>query len=159
MTTHDDDEIMLILTEVERRVGSFANGQRAKTINAIHENADGVLALAQRIANNPAARVKLAVFITSIDRGEHRLTIAPPPTDTPPPPPRRHTAPQPLTLEQIAYNQRVATLMRRTLALGATDLVREAQAGLTGHAALDAAEACLNELEQPLPGEPIEINP
>jgi hypothetical protein len=156
MTTHDDDEIQLILSEIERRVGSFANGQREKTINAICENADGVLALANRIAANPAALNKVAVFVTSIDRGEHRLAVAPTPADTPPPPPRRSPAPQPLTLEQVERNRRLGPIMRRTHALGATREVEAAMHGLTGHAALDAAEARLDELEAPLPGEPVD---
>lgn len=148
MTTHDDDEIMLILTEVERLVGSFANGQREKTINAIRDNADGVLSLATRIAKNPATRNPIAVLVTSIDRGEHRLAAAPTPTTPAPTEPRRSTTPPPLTLEQLAYNRRVAGLMRRTRALSATVEVGRAQQGLSGHAALDAAEARLDELEQ-----------
>lgn len=155
MTTHDDDEIMLILSQVERLVGSFANGQREKTISAIRDNPDGVLALATRLAANPTVKNTVAVFVTSIDRGEHRLHAAP----TPPPPTaarRVHsTTPPPLTLEQVERNRRIAVLARRTNALRATDAVRQAVGNLTGFAALDAAEACLDQLE----AEPDPVHP
>lgn len=155
MKTFDDDEIDLILSEVERIVGSLANGQREQLVAAIRDNADGVLALAKRIAAKPNVRSPIAVLVTSISRGEHKLAAAPP---TPPTAARRHTPPvakPELTLEQVTRNRRLAPLMLRIVRLRATDQVREALASRpAGEDELDAMERIVDELEATIPGEP-----
>lgn len=161
VTTYDDDEIILIISEVERLVGSFANGQREAVTTAIRENADGLLALAKRIANKPNVRSPIAVLVTSIERGEHRLAAAEPAVR--PTAPRRvePTILPELTLEQVERNRRLAPLMRRVVALRATDIVTTAIANRpAGEDELDAIERILDELET-IPGEPdaIEVTP
>ena len=59
------------LNRVKDEIGPLTPTQDLEVLAAIETNSEGVLALAHRVACNPAAQSKPAVFLSSLRRGDH----------------------------------------------------------------------------------------
>lgn len=146
MSARDEDQ--LVLSHVERLVGAtLGNGQRDDVLRAISENSAGVIALATRLSANSTIRSTVAVFVTAIQRGEHRNE----PTSAPTTVRRYQPIAEQLTDEQIDRNRRWGSVARRMHSMRATAAVQAATTGLSGPLELEAAERCLEALAEPEP--------
>lgn len=137
---------------LELLIGEYATGltagQAALLERAAEEAPDGLRQVAEEIRQaGSSIDSPIAVLVNRVTRQQHverqqRRACAPPP------PPRvpRFAAPL-LSAEQIKHNQRTARLMRRTRLLRATEAVQRAVGDLRGDAALEAAEAALDEID------------
>lgn len=67
----DASEYADVMARIERFVGTITGAARYEIIDALDQNRDGVMALAEQIGTNEKLDVPVAVFIAAIRKGQH----------------------------------------------------------------------------------------